>query len=304
MSDPPRLEAMDTFDPVGRTSYIFGDDPPLPLLWHESANNAFYITLDALNRFQQIDSIGGNPYVIPAIGLWFLATESYISTLYKVARRDAEFTKSVLSRRASPPRLPASAKVLEKFASVEEYFSRGHSVDKELALRVGEFATLRNALFHDLTTVKKPEFVRTRFTSHVENVNEAHLMQAAVLAIEVFGYFRHLFPTTDLMPSIQIGVAVEKLDVLAGEVLFPTFRDILAAKGLDSDIELNLEAIVSAAKATCSIALAVKFDGPVSPRKTAGTPRISTQYVDRAIASRPVDNDKFQVPNYMIKTRG
>ena len=300
MSDPTQLEAMDTFDPVGRTSYIFGGDPPLPLLWHESANNAFYITLDALNRFQQIDSIGGNPYVIPAIGLWFLATESYISTLYKIARRDAELTQSAERRPGSLPQLAASAKFLEELASIEEYFSQGRSVDKELALRLGEFATLRNALFHDLTTVKKPQFVRTCFTSHVENVNEAHLMQAAVLAIEAFGYFRYLFPTTDLMPSIQIGIAVEKLDVLAGEVLFPTFRDILTAKGLDSDIELNPNAVVSAARAARPLALAIKFEGPMSPRKTAGTPRISTRCIERAIASRPVDDDKFQVPAYMI----
>jgi hypothetical protein len=295
---------MDTFDPVGRVSYIFDEDPPRPLLWHESANNAFYITLDALNRFQQVDSIGCNPYVIPAIGLWFLATESFVSTLYKIARRDAELDQARVSRIVSRLQPLKLAKFGDKLAAINEHFSHGRAVDRDLALRLGEFAAMRNALFHDLTTVKKPEFHRTRFTSHVENVNEAHLMQAAVLTIDAFGYFRHLFSTVDLMPSIQIGIAVDKLDVLAREILFPTFRDILTAKGLESDIELNPKAVVSPAKATRFLGIAVKFDGPMSPKKTADTPRISVRYVERAIASRPVDDDKFQVHTYMTKTPG
>jgi hypothetical protein len=61
----------------------------MPFLFHDTAQTAFYVTIDALNRFQDMTPIGANAYVIPTIGLWFSATESYISTFYKLAQIDA-----------------------------------------------------------------------------------------------------------------------------------------------------------------------------------------------------------------------
>ncbi len=297
-----RLEALVADAPVGSVGYVYGGDPPQPFFWHESSNNAFYISIDALNQFQRIDSLGGNPYVIPAIGLRFLALESYVSTLYKVAWRDAELNARNVSL-AAPPQQPRQArKFVEKFRAVESYFSRGALRDRELALRLQEFGTLRNALFHDLTSVGNPQFVRTTFPSRVEYVTEAHLIQAAVLAIEGFAYFRLLFPGADLMPSIQVGLAYEKLDVLSAEVLLPLFEQILAAKGLSTAVACFPQVSTFQAQAARPLTLVIRHEGVMSPKPTAETPLLSKSLIDAAIAARPVDDDKFHVPNYVLRS--
>ena len=77
----PRLEDFRQHAPVGTSGYQYLGGATQPFLFHDSAQSAFYITVDALTRFQAQQFIGGNAYVIPSIGLWFLTTESYVSTV-------------------------------------------------------------------------------------------------------------------------------------------------------------------------------------------------------------------------------
>ena len=192
-----RLEDFRESEPVGRSSYVYRGDAPRPVLWHESAHNAFYVTIDALNAFQRIQSIGGNQYSIPALGLWYLAAESFVSMHYKIAQLDLEYATQAVSLQKPPRRLVDTNKIVEKLVAVEAFYGgTGEGMDA-LRKQFAEFTTLRNMIFHDLTTSRQPEFAHTIFPTRVENVNEVDLLQAAIITVNVFGYFRHVFPGAD-----------------------------------------------------------------------------------------------------------
>jgi hypothetical protein len=278
--------------------YRYGGSPPHPFLFHESAIAAFYISIDALNRFQEIDAVGGNPYVVPALGLWFLATESYLSTIYKVA--EADHALALQGPSSSPsPKPKTTQKLFEKYTAIEDYFGVVPPRPKKPRAALGEFATLRNTLFHDLTGVKKPSFSHTIFPSNVENVNEVDLMQAAMVSIDVFTYFRYLFPKTDLMPSVQVGFAFDKIDRLASEALFPAFHEIVGAKGLATNLGTKLATNTIAVQAPLPLQILMKTEGPHAPVSTVGSARVAGRLLGAATDARPVADDEFQVPNYV-----
>jgi hypothetical protein len=288
------LESYRSDLPVGRVAYIYGDLPHRPFLCHEAAINAFYITVDALTRFQTSDAIGSNTYVIPAIGLWFLATESYISTIYKVTQADYERHGSSAGR----PKPRVTQKLVEKYKSIEDYFAAPTPRPRAPISALGEFTALRNTLFHDLTNVKQPEFHHTLFPSHVENVNEVDLLQGMIIAIDLFTYFRTLFPKADLMPSIPVGLAFEKLDTLVGEVIFPAFEEILQAKGLTTFLKLHMGSQRIAATAPLPLYIIMRHEGAQVPTSSSIAERISDRYLREAVGRRPVEDGLFQLPNY------
>jgi len=275
---------------------MYGGVDPQPLLFHDSAITAFYVTLDALNRFQEHDAIGGNNYVIPALGLWFLTVESYVSTLYKVVQVDYNLAQHGRSPSTGSPM--NATRLIEKFGAIEDYFMAPRPRPASPLASLREFATLRNTLFHDLTGMKRPRFTHTMFASQVEYVNEVDLMQGMITSIDVFTYFRHLFPDTDLMPSISLGVAFEKLDKLVAEVLFPSFSEIVHRKGLATALVCDLANDRIAAAAPLPLGLIIRYEGPLAPSSMKGIDRISTRHLDESRNRRPVPEGEFQVPNY------
>jgi hypothetical protein len=287
-----RLEDFRDQVPVGTTGYIYGGSEVRPLLFHETAQTAFFVTIDALNRFQAYDFIGANSYVVPTIGLWFQAMESYISTAHKVAQLDANL-------RGTTPALESKT-LPSKFAAIEEHFGAALPGPDKPRLAFIEFCTLRNMLFHDLIGVKRPEFHHTFFAPAVENINEVDLFQSLIIAVDVFTYFRRLFPAADLMPSIAIQGAQEKLDVLTEEILFPAFTDLLAAKGLTTDLSLVLGSNEIQAEAPTPLLICIKTESDanapvqISPKRQ----KVAWEYFNQASAKRPVDEDKFEIPRY------
>lgn len=286
----PLLEDFHDRTAVGKVAYSYAGSDPRPLLFHETATTAFYVTIDALNRFQNLDPVGASPYVIPVLALWFMAAESYVSTIYKVAQLDAAHRGTAAITRTD--------RLALKYVAIEDHFGAATPRPKTPRLELIEFCTLRNTLFHDLTGVKQPTFHHTLFPTHVENVNEVDLFQGLIVAINVFAYFRYLFPEADLMPSVSIQGAQEKIDVLAEEVLFPAFADLLAAKGLDTGLALRLGDTRITAEASAPLVFMIRYEGDSSPSTAPARPLIAWEHFNIAAAKRPVDDDKFEVPRY------
>ena len=272
--------------------YTYAGSDPHPLLFHETAQTAFYVTIDALNRFQSFQSINANPYVVPALGLWFIAAESYISTVYKVANLDATLRHSRHVRQTS--------KLVEKYTAIEDHFCSSLPRPATPRVELAEFCTIRNLLFHDLTGVKRPTFHHTLFTDHAENANEVDLFQGVITALDVFRYFQFLFPGTDLMPSIFIQGAHEKIDVLTGEILFPAFTDLLSTKGLSTNLDLSLGTTQIGVEAESPLVFLIKAmsDADAALEIPADRPSIAWEYFGRAAKKRPIDDDKFELPRY------
>lgn len=275
---------------VGKVAYSYAGSDPRPLLFHETATTAFYVTIDALNRFQNLDPVGASPYVIPALGLWFMAAESYVSTIYKVAQLDA-------AQRGTEA-VPLTSRLPLKYTAIEDHFGAAIPRPKTPRLEFIEFCALRNTLLHDLTGIKQPTFNHTLFPTAVENVNELDLFQGLIVAINVFTYFSNLFPEADLMPSVAIQGAQEKIDALTTEVLFPAFADLIEAKGLDTSLALILGDTRIAAEAPAPLFFMIKCAGDSAPSVAPTKPLIAWEYFNIAATKRPVDDDKFEVPRY------
>lgn len=201
-------------------------------------------------------------------------------------------SRSILDRKSGFENRPPNS-----IAKSATRFSAGLSNLSQARLQ--EFSTFRNALFHDLTTGSpRTRYAHTRFAPRAEKCNQADLFEAMRISLEVFTYFRFLFMSADLMPSIPIGTAFEKVDKLAGEVLEPAFADILASKGLTSG-----SAIASQGSCPAELRVPLQFmirtEGAMAPTSTSRERSLAVdQYQEAAVQARPVNGDKFNVPNY------
>lgn len=238
-----------------KTPYFNGE--PLPYLFHDTTNAAVYITIDALNRMQGRETIGGNEYCIPAIGLWFQAMESFVSTFYKIASENA---------RVNGRTIKETKNLLEKFDVVNSYFSNELCERSTLRNRLQDFATFRNAIFHDLTMVNsRTQYAHSLFSPNAEKLNEVDLFQSIVIALHVFAYHKHTFKDLDLMPQIFINHQFESVDVLSDEVLFPAFKDLLARKGLTTDLRFESPTETFAYEIDLPMEHLISYAGPKYP---------------------------------------
>ncbi|HEY6550325.1 MAG TPA: hypothetical protein VIY71_03890 [Solirubrobacterales bacterium] len=283
---------------VGEVAFRIGPADQLrPLLFHEATNTAYYLTLDALRNFEAMAAVGPGPFVVPAVAFWFMATESYISTIYKTC--DA-IDAALGDTHAAPAggRLRKTRQLVEKAIAVKAWVAADCDPEPPKS-RLLEFATFRNALFHDLTSfAPRTEYRHTRFAPRAEKCNQVDLIEAVRVSLEVFGHFRSIFGSSDLMPSIHLGFGFEKVDALVAEVIEPAFAEILTAK--------NLEAMPSPdpirpcpAELRVPLEFFISTQGPLAPTSEAeGEEAIADRYQAASTRARPIDEDKFRVPDY------
>lgn len=284
---------------IGEVAYCFADGVIRPVLFHDFARTAYYLTIDALRNFETADAVGHGPFVVPAIAFWFMAVESYISTIYKAC---TVLEDSVQAVAWSPPNEPLARtdKVIEKMTTIKRWIA-GECPPDPPRNRMQEFATFRNALFHDLTTHSpRTQYSHTKFSPRAEKCNQVDLIEAVHIVLEVFCYFRFIFRQADLMPSISIGPIAEKLDILVDEVIYPAYSAILATKSLVSPT-VRPKHGACPAELLMAMQLLLRHDGPTVPRVTASTTDgelIVDKCQDEVIRARPVVSGHFRIPNY------
>jgi hypothetical protein len=227
-----------------------------------------------------------------------MAAESYVSTIYKTCIWIDEQLAQHGSRPPTGSRLRVTGKIVEKLQAVNEWVARDCPPNPPTT-RLQEFATFRNALLHDLTTpAPKTSYAHTHFAPRAEKCNQADLMQALNIAVETFGCFRCLFAGADLMPSVGIGPAAEKLDTLSDEVLHPAFAEILAAKRLTCGVK-PMRPEACPAELPIHMQFLIRTHGPTAETTARGDRLVADVHHDRAVAARPVSDTQFQIPNYV-----
>jgi len=276
----------------GMMSRLFGGDI-LPFLFHDSANTAFYLTVDALKAMQDSPVIGPTQYGIPTVNMWFLAVESVISTLYKIVFEDSQ----------SKTPLKQTQKILDKVGDIDSYISVGKAVASRMRNQLTEFATFRNTLFHDLTHVKRPSYSHTVFAVRAEKMNQVDLMQAVIVAVNTFGYYRAAICSIDLMPKIFINAQFEAVDILAKEVLFPAFSEILVDRKMTTDLKLEFANEVLGFELDIGARMLVCYEGPTFPAQKPTKPAVVHRFLNNAQSSRPIDQSIFKVPDYTANAR-
>lgn len=300
-SDPrPRLEDHRHGMPVGQVAYrLDAVSEPSALFFHQFANAAFVETLRSFETLQKTSVLGGSPNVIPAIGTWFLATESYLSTLFEST---ALLARAGYDAPHLLPRIEAARRIGDKFLVIEDTHATPASKDAHIHRRLDEFAAVRNMIFHARNPAPSHRFHHTSFASRIDQLNESDVVQAAIIAVEVFDYFRYIFKTADMMASLYVGLAVEKADVLLEEVILPAYSTILDALGMRSDLASSWTRHSVEPRAVIPIQFLIKAIPEThdqSPKQAPSQPLIVREVFDKAVAARPVDEDKFHVPSYM-----
>jgi hypothetical protein len=293
-----RLEDLRDQPLVGEVAYRVCNGPLRPLLFHQHAHTAYYLTLDSLRSFEQSDAVGPGPFVVPAIAFWFLAVESYVSTLYKTCDVIADSVNRAELRQPADSPLHKTGKVVTKMMAVKEWIT-GTCPPDPPRNRLQEFTTFRNALFHDLTDyAPKTTYDHTQFAPRAEKCNQADLVEAVAISLEVFCYFRSVFYGADLMPSISLGPTVENLDVLADEVIYPAYQEILASKNLSSTVG-STKSLPCPAELRASLQFLIRSNGAMAHRATPlVAERIVDQHETAAIQARPTKDDVFHLPSY------
>jgi hypothetical protein len=200
------------------------------------ATNAFYFSAQQIEQLETTSAIihQGNA-VQNTIGLWFIAIEAYVNSILRISCLLINTPFEAYKNKEFGPRLTALLRFLDidRAPFYEDSFQR-----------LEEFKRYRNELFHDRTNDKPLKFQKTLFSGNPMYANQIDVMQAAVIALEVFEAFRYTFAGLDLMPQVKVDKGgsffFSPVDRLYNCVLGPYFEMAIAKHSLSSLINLDI----------------------------------------------------------------
>lgn len=205
----------------------------VPLTFHDYSIKAFYYSCQSLEQLEQsqIHINSGNTTVV-AIGFWFIAIEAYINAILKIGCILTEQNFNTYRSKNLKQRLEGILNLLGE--DLPAFHRTG------ITQRLNEFMSFRNEIFHDRYIDDPLTFSKTVFSSIPFLANQVDVVQAALVALEVFVAFRKAYAGLDLMPDVVVQVentfGYEKYDFLYTEVLLPLFRKALEKHSLDSSV--------------------------------------------------------------------
>jgi hypothetical protein len=222
-------------DDLGKVYILMPRHPSVqvPLTFHDYSIKAFYYSCQSLDQLEhsQIHINSGNTTVV-AIGFWFIAIEAYINAILKIGctlkRQDFNTYRSKNLKQ----RMEGILKLLEE--DIPAFHRTG------ITQRLNEFMSFRNEIFHDRYVDEPLTFAKTAFSGIPFLANQVDVVQAALIALEVFLAFRQVYVGLDLMPDILIqiegSVGYEKYDSLYTGLLLPLFKKALEKHDLSSSV--------------------------------------------------------------------
>ena len=221
---------------VGDSVLFAPDEPPLPMSFHEHAEQAQWHTLNAMVRFAGHTTDGVVSERI-AVVEWWRTIESLVAMLHHIAVRESE-----LGFRQDLPRLRATGKesFQDKWSAVPRWF--GHEQEspaKEVTRLVLELRDFRNSFEHS-SRQTHVDIRHSRLGSVPAHANLSDAMEALAICLLAMQVLRYVVSDHDLMPQAvvpsQQHAFFVPLDRLAGGLVFPTYHWLLKEAGLCSDV--------------------------------------------------------------------
>ncbi|HEY9907014.1 MAG TPA: hypothetical protein V6D18_05325 [Thermosynechococcaceae cyanobacterium] len=205
----------------------------IPLTFHDYSIKAFYYSCQSLEQLEQSQiQINSGSTTVVAIGFWFITIEAYINAILKIGCTLAGQGFNEYRGKSLKQRLDGILNLLGEDLSV---FHR-----TGITQRLNEFMAFRNEIFHDRYLDEPLTFSKTAFSRVPFLANQVDVVQAALIALEVFLAFRKVYVGLDLMPDIIVQVedtcGFEKYDSLYAEVIIPLFKRALEKHDLDSSV--------------------------------------------------------------------
>lgn len=207
------------------------------LTYMQFSHLAFYYSAQQIEQLEMSTAqINQGNATQATVGLWFMAIESYVNSILRISC----LVKGISFDDIKKKELDARIKILFEILSIDKIPFYSGPLQK-----LEDFKRYRNELFHDRTNDTPLAFHKTSFGGNPFFANQVDVMQAAVVAMQVFNSFRHVIPRIDLMPQVMVekenSFFYEKADVLFSQVLSPYFQKCLSKHALTSDIDLQVD---------------------------------------------------------------
>lgn len=215
-----------------------GPEAMTRLTYMQFVHLAFYYSAQQIEQLETSTThINQGNSIQNAVGLWFMSIESYINSILRISCLAKSLSFDDIKKKDLDPRIKTLFDTLE--INRTPFYSG-------VLQKLEEFKRYRNELFHDRTNDTPLVFHKTAFGGNPFLANQVDLMQAAVIAVQIFRSFRHVIPQLDLMPQVMItkedSFFYEKIDNLFDAVLAPYFLRSLSKHSLTSDLDLSAEA--------------------------------------------------------------
>jgi hypothetical protein len=298
------------YEDIGQMYVSVGDEgatngKSFLLYFHEYVQISYSLTVQALAHLEGDRIVlTSNQYCLPALSYWFISTESFINSIWKVISEiNQDIVFSEIKKKDISQRIRMLLDILE--------------VDKEDFYRAGvfqafqDFVTFRNDIFHDRQHGEQHTYNHSCFSKVPPFINQVDILQAMQIAIGVFNMFRYVLPAKDIMPEAVIhpskSKAYEKIDTLYNEIIYPSFYSLIKKHNLDlaSDLSLNSSAPVSTRF----------FDGVTINFHTYAFLRSNHSFSQKRssfikdyhaafVKDIYIEPGTFELPNYTLQKRG
>lgn len=231
-------------DNLGKTTAYFPkegvESKLVSVTYPDHCIKAFYMTCESIEQLERSKRIinQGNTSMLAA-GMWFISIEAFINSLLRIACRLQMENFDDHKKQDIGSRLSSLLEMLR--IDKKAFYSSG------IFQRFEEFKAFRNEMFHDRTGESELTFNKTKFSSAPYLANQVDAVQGAIISLEVFHAFRHVYPGLDLMPDILVqkddSFGYIKFDILYENLLKPFFSRSLLKHKLTSDLVLDLALI-------------------------------------------------------------
>lgn len=210
----------------------------IPLSFHDYCNIAYKFLSSDIKEFENIESTNLlGIHSSESCNFLFLAIESYINTILKVICLEKKDDFSLIIKKSLNHRI----------AYINNSIGLDHSefCKNFQQARLNEYEEFRNEMFHDRILESEKKFKKTFFSPTPNIPCISSELQALIIALDLFEYYRNIFPGVDLMPSICIFVNntffFEKFDIIYNVLLKPTIDASLVKHNLQTHMNLKMQ---------------------------------------------------------------
>jgi hypothetical protein len=222
---------------VGDTALLLDGVHWMSAAFHDHAAQAEWHTINSLLRLagHRTDGVANERI---AVVEWWRTVESLVALLHLIALEESH-----RGLREGQARLHAErrAEFNDKWSAIARWFSHGtDSSPKELTRRVLELRNWRNSFEHS-SRQSVIDIKHSRLGTAPAEANLSDAMEAMAICIAACALLRHVVCGLDLMPQVVVPshhhVFYVPIDLMASDLLFPRYADVVATLGLNSDVQ-------------------------------------------------------------------
>lgn len=275
----------------------------IPMNFHEYARIACNSTFSDIQNLENIKNISllGRQSVEASI-FWFLTIESFVNTILKYLCFD----------NLENPQNYITKGLNVRINKINELLGYNHKSFSKIfqKSRLDEFEEFRNDLVHDRLIDNEKSFKKTFFSPTPYLPNFISEIQALILAIDFFNFYRNCIKGIDFMPDLPVGITpnffFEKLYYIYEKLFKPSIQFSFNKHNIQTKLSLDCLNV------TCDIVYEPKQFVPRPCIKALPDSKFEITFNEEKtsyfqdlylsiIKDRAPSGDKFRIPKYGLE---